>query len=87
MNAPSRLFRHKAPTETTYLVTDRLHDDRVVYVGAEDIVSTVSSWLQELGVRSALVDELGGHVARGDWAAAHAIADCLSIDVTVASAS
>ena len=41
MNAPSRLFRHKAPTETTYLVTDRLHDDRVVYVGAEDIVSTV----------------------------------------------
>lgn len=86
MTAPRRLFRHNRCAETTYMVTDRLHNDRMLCVGAEDITSTVSGWLQELGVRSTLVDQLGGHVARGDWPAVHAIADCLAVDVCVASA-
>jgi hypothetical protein len=54
-------------------------------VSADGIVTTVSGWLAELGARSPLVEELAQTVCRGDWSAAHAIAECLCIDVAVAA--
>jgi len=45
----------------------------------------VSNWLAQLGAHSSLVEDLTRTVRQGDWAAAHAIADALSIDVTVAA--
>jgi hypothetical protein len=67
-----------------YRVTDRLHDDRTVQVPGHDIAPTVSAWLAELGAHSPLVDDLARAVCVGDWAAAYAVADQLSVDVTVA---
>jgi hypothetical protein len=65
-------------------VTDRLHPGRTVYVPAREVASTVSAWLAELGIHSPLVTELARAVQAGDWPAAHAIAEHLSVDVTLA---
>jgi hypothetical protein len=70
---------------TTYRVTDRLHDGRAVDVLGPEIVTVVSAWLAELGARSPLVDDLGRAVRAGDWPAAYAIGDRLSVDVSVAA--
>lgn len=70
---------------TTYQVTDRLHEGRTVRVSADGIVSTVSAWLAELGASSPLVEDLFRTVRASNWTAAHAIAECLSVDVTVAA--
>ena len=67
-----------------YRVTDRLHDGRTVQVPGRDIAPTVSAWLAELGAHSPVVDDLARAVCVGDWAAAYAVADLLSVDVTVA---
>ncbi len=73
------------PATNAYQLTDRLHEGRTAYVFAEDIVSTVSSWLAELGAHSPFVEDLARAVRNGDWVAAHSIADRLSVDVTVAA--
>jgi hypothetical protein len=54
-------------------------------VSIDGIVVTVSAWLAELGTSSPLVDDLARTVRTGDWIAAHAIAEILSVDVTVAA--
>ena len=69
----------------TYRLTDRLHAGRIARVSADGIVPTVSAWLAELGTSSPLVDDLACTLRTGDWTAAHAIADVLSVDVTVAA--
>jgi hypothetical protein len=75
----------RSPTMTTYRVTDRLHEGRVVHVSVEGIVSTVSAWLAELGASSPLVEDLARAVRDADWLAAYAIGEHLSVDVAVAA--
>ena len=84
MKSLSSLVWRADPAAMTYQLTDRLHTERTVHVAADDINSTVSAWLAELGVHSPLVEELVRMVGDGEWAAAYAIADRLSVDVTVA---
>jgi len=84
MKSLSSLARRADPAAMTYQLTDRLHTGRTVHVAADDINSTVSAWLAELGVHSPLVEELARLVRDGEWAAAYAIADRLSVDVAVA---
>ena len=71
-----------SPTAMIYQVTDRLHEGRTVYVSRNEIVTTVSTWLAELGAHSPLVEDLARAVGAGDWPAAYAIGDQLSVDVT-----
>jgi hypothetical protein len=73
--------RHAA----VYQVTDRLHDGRTLRVLSDEIASAVSGWLAELGVNSPLVDDFARAVRAGDWPAAHAFGDVLSVDVAVAA--
>ncbi len=75
------------PTATLYRVTDRLHGGRTVQVPGSQIALIVSAWLAELGAHSPLVDELARAACVGDWSAAYAIGDRLSVDVTVAAAA
>ncbi|MDG5481599.1 hypothetical protein [Mycolicibacterium gadium] len=75
----------KSQRARTYQVTDRLHAGRIVRVSADGIVAAVSAWLAELDTSSPLVDDLARTVRTGDWTAAHAIAEYLSIEVTVAA--
>ncbi len=84
MRSLSSLARRADRGAVTYQLTDRLHTGRTVHVAADDINSTVSAWLAELGVHSPLVEELVRMVRDGEWAAAYAIADRLSVDVAVA---
>jgi hypothetical protein len=53
-------------------------------VPAHQITATVAAWLADLGANSPLVDELERAVCGGDWAAAHALSECLSIEIAVA---
>jgi len=75
----------KSPGVRTYQLTDRLHTGRIARVSADGIVATVSAWLAELDTSSPLVSDLARTVGAGDWTAAHAIAEILSVDVTVAA--
>lgn len=75
----------KSQRVRTYQLTDRLHAGRIVRVSADGIVAAVSAWLAELDTSSPLVEDLAHTVRIGDWTAAHAIAEYLSIDVTVAA--
>lgn len=79
------MYRRTAETRTIYRVTDRLHDGRTVHVLGHEIAPTVSAWLAELGARSPLVDDLARAAHAGDWPAAFAIGEYLSVDVTVAA--
>lgn len=85
MKPMSRLARHPHPDSPTYVLTDRLHRERTVRVTADEITATVSTWLAPLGVQTPLVDELCRSIQDGAWPHAHAIADMLSLDVTVAA--
>lgn len=85
MRSLAHLVRRADMTARTYQLTDRLHAGRTVQVSADAIVTTVSAWLAELGASSPLVQDLAVTVRDGNWTAAHAIADCLSIDVAVAA--
>ncbi|MGZ4509769.1 MAG: hypothetical protein ACXVX4_00115 [Mycobacterium sp.] len=69
---------------TFYQVTDRLHDGHWARVPVHQISATVSGWLAELGVQSPLADDLARAVRGGDWPAAHALGECLSIEVASA---
>lgn len=85
MKTPACLTRHhKLPPAATYQLTDRLHAGRVVQVPADAIPVTVSAWLSEPGVHSPLVREFADAVGAGDWPAALALGDWLSIDIAVA---
>ncbi|KAA0079526.1 hypothetical protein CIW52_28135 [Mycolicibacterium sp. P9-64] len=76
---------HRSPgAGTCYCLRDCLHDGRTVQVPAEWIAVTVSAWLAELGATSPLVQELACAVRSGDWPNAHALAECLSVEVAVA---
>jgi hypothetical protein len=78
---PHQRTRHTA----VYQVTDRLHSGRTIRVFSDEIAFAVSGWLEELGVKSPLVDEFARAVRAGDWPAAHAFGDVLSVDVAVAA--
>jgi hypothetical protein len=86
MNLAKR--RHHWPQRRSnaaiYQVTDRLHAGHIARVPAHQITATVSAWLAELGVHSPLVDELAHAVRSGDWPAAHALGECLSIEIGLA---
>jgi hypothetical protein len=77
--------RRRQLAATAYQLTDCLHAGRSVRVSADEIARTVSAWLSELRVYSPLGDERARTVRAGDWTAAHAIADLLSVDVAVAA--
>jgi hypothetical protein len=79
------LVQRRQLTATAYQLTDRLHEGRTVHVSADGIACTVSAWLAEVGANSPLVEDLAQTVAAGDWTAVHAIADLLSVEVTVAA--
>ena len=83
----SRTFqaRQQGLGASTYQLTDRLHHGRTARVTAEGIASTVSGWLAELGAGSPFVEDLARAVRNGDWVVAYAIADQLSVDVTIAA--
>ena len=85
MRSLIHLVRRGDISARTYQLADRLHPGRTVEVSADGIVTAVSTWLAELGASSPLVEDLALTVREGDWTAAHAIADCLSIDVAVAA--
>jgi hypothetical protein len=69
---------------TIYQIADRLHDRRTAQVTCDAIATTVSAWLAELGVQSPLAEDLAQAVRAGDWAAAYAIGEHLSVQVTIA---
>ena len=71
---------------------ERLREEKEIYtavptvcVRADHIAATVASWLAELDAWSPFVELLGRAVRDGDWAAIHAIADYLSVEVQVAA--
>ncbi|WP_419538292.1 hypothetical protein [Mycobacterium colombiense] len=89
-NRPGRFVRRRRSlkpylrnrTATRYQLTDRLHGERTVYVSVDEIVTTISGWLAELGVDSPLVEDLAHAVRVGDWWKAYRLGDCLSVEVT-----
>jgi hypothetical protein len=87
----SAIWRHHwlqgKPTTTTtiYQLTDRLHDGHMARVPAHEITTTVSAWLADVGAHSPLVDDLACAVRVGDWPAAYALGEYLSVDVAIAS--
>jgi len=83
MNSQKRRHHwpHRSSTAAVYELTDRLHDGHIARVSASQITTTVSAWLAELGVHSPLVGDLERAVRDGDWAAAHALGECLSIEI------
>jgi hypothetical protein len=75
----------KSQNVKTFQLTDRLHVGRMARVSADGIVGAESAWLAELDTSSTMVDDLARVVRNGDWTAAHAIAEYLSIDVAMAA--
>jgi hypothetical protein len=72
----------RRPMAPIYQVTDRLHEGRTVHVPCDEIATTISGWLAELGAQSQLVEDLERAVDADDWPTAYAIGDCLSVAVT-----
>jgi hypothetical protein len=85
--ATMRLAMHLTRVEKMYYVTDRLHNGSTVQVPGHEIALIVSAWLAELGGHSPLVEDLARAACVGDWAAAWAVGDQLSVGVTVAAAA
>ena len=71
------------PRSLIYRVSQRLRGGHSAEVPADAIATTVSAWLAELGADSPLVDDLEKAVHAGNWSAARAIGDYLSVDVTM----
>ncbi len=86
-NHLARWQHRRVPAMTMYCVTDRLHGGRTVRVHGHEIAAIVSAWLAELGADSPLVDDLARAACIGDWAAAYAVGNQLSVDVTIAIAA
>ena len=80
-------WTRRTPRTSTvfYQVTDRLHTRRAVRVSSDELATTVSGWLAELGADSPMVEDLALAVRSGNWLEAHALQDLLSVDVTVAA--
>ncbi len=72
------------PRFLIYRISQRLRGGHTAEVPADAIATTVSAWLAELGADSPLVDDLEKAVHAGDWSAARAIGEYLSVDVTMA---
>jgi GH24 family phage-related lysozyme (muramidase) len=85
MKTLNGLIRRREPVRTVYVLTDRLHRERCVHVTADEITTIVSAWLAQLGAHSVLAEDFARTLREGDWASAHAIAEALSVDVTVAA--
>jgi hypothetical protein len=79
------MHRRGAHVSPIYRVTQCLRDGRTAEVPGHQIATTVSAWLAELGADSPLVDDLARALSAGDWSTAHALADFLSVEVTVAA--
>jgi hypothetical protein len=79
------MYRQTARTRPIYRVTHCLREGRAVDVPGHEIAATVAAWLAELGADSPLVEDLARAIHAGDWPAAHAIGEYLSVDVTVAA--
>ncbi len=77
------MYRRAPRNRTIYQISDRLRAGRAVHVPGHQIATTVSTWLAELGAHSPLVEDLARAVHAGDWPAARAIGEYLSVDVTV----
>jgi hypothetical protein len=67
-------------------VTDRMHTDRTVDVPGDRIATTVSAWLEELGVHTPLAEDLARAACVGDWSAAYAVGKHLSVEIALAAA-
>jgi hypothetical protein len=85
--ATMMFVKHLMRADKMYYVTDRLHNGRTVQVPGRQIAPIVSAWLAELGAHSPLVEDLARAACVGDWAAAYAVGDQLSVDVSVAAAA
>jgi hypothetical protein len=79
------MHRRVAQASPIYRVTQCLRDGRTADVSGNEIETTVSAWLAELGADSPLVEDLAQAVRAGNWSAVHAIGECLSVDVAVAA--
>lgn len=79
------MHRREAQVSPIYRVTQCLRDGRTAEVPGHEIATTISAWLAELGAHSPLVHDLARAISAGDWAKAYALADFLSVDVTVAA--
>ena len=75
----------RRPASPIYRITQRLRGGLTVEVPADAIATTVSGWLAELGADSPLVHRLERAVRTGNWSAARAIGEYLSVDVTIAT--
>ncbi|MEM6108672.1 hypothetical protein AAHS21_20920 [Mycobacterium sp. 050272] len=82
-----RFVKHTTHGERMYCVTDRLHGGRMVHVHGDEIAAIVTTWLRELGAYSPLVEDLARAACVGDWSAAYAVGNQLSVEVTLASAA
>lgn len=77
--------RRQARPAHTYRVSQCLGGGRTAEVPGNQIAATISAWLAELGADSPLVEEFARAVRTGDWSAARALGEMLSVDVTVAA--
>jgi hypothetical protein len=86
MNSPiwPHHWPQRRPTTTIYQLTDRLQEGHLAQVPAHQMTATVSGWLAEFGAHSPLVDDLARAVRVGDWPAAHALGECLCVEVAIA---
>jgi hypothetical protein len=55
-------------------------------VPGDRIAATVSAWVEELGVHSPLVQDLARAACVGDWSAAYAVGEHLSVEIALAAA-
>lgn len=78
------LGERPSPNPQLYQVSDRLRG-RTVSVPGPEIAGAVAAWLADFDVHSPLVDALAEAARAGDWAAARAIGESLSIDIGFAS--
>lgn len=75
--------RREGTSRTVYQLTDCLHG-RSARVSSDEIASTLSTWLVDLGADdSLLIADLARAVHDADWPAVHAIGERLSVDVSV----
>jgi hypothetical protein len=79
------MHRQSAQTRPIYRVTNCLREGRTVEVPGNQVATTVSAWLAELGASSPLVEDLARAVDADDWPAARALGEYLSVDVALAA--
>lgn len=75
----------RRPSSLVYRISQRLRGGHTAEVPAGAIATTVATWLAELGADSPLAIDLERAVLAGNWPAARAIGEYLSVDVTKAT--